>query len=294
MAEEGKSRLGRGLGALIGDLDTAAAAPARGGAPREVGIDRLSANPFQPRKTFREDDLEDLANSIREKGVIQPIVVRKAQGETDRYQIVAGERRWRAAQRAGLHLVPIVVKDFSDAEALEVAIIENVQRADLNAVEEAEGYKSLMDSFGYTQEKLSTLIGKSRSHIANTVRLLGLPDPVRTMIVKGELTAGHARALLGVTDPEAAARDIVKGGMTVRQAEHKARAKKPAAARAPKAKDADTRALEQNVSNALGLQVEISFAGDSRGGEVRIRYCSLEQLDDVCRRLIAPGIGAQM
>jgi len=262
------------------------------GEQRVVPIDQVHASKLNPRKHFREEELAELADSIRQKGIVQPIIVRADAGGG--YEIVAGERRWRAAQRAGQHQVPVIVRRYDDQQMLEVAIIENVQRADLNAVEEAEGYKSLMDSFGYTQEKLSTLIGKSRSHIANTVRLLGLPDPVRTMIVKGELTAGHARALLGVTDPEAAARDIVKGGMTVRQAEHKARAKKPAAARAPKAKDADTRALEQNVSNALGLQVEISFAGDSRGGEVRIRYCSLEQLDDVCRRLIAPGIGAQM
>jgi ParB family transcriptional regulator, chromosome partitioning protein len=293
MAEETPSRLGRGLAALIGE-DTAFAlgdkeAPAPKGV-REVPIEYLRANPFQPRHTFRPEDLEDLANSIREKGILQPIVVRPVAGAANSFEIVAGERRWRAAQAAQLHQVPVIVKELSDAESLEIAIIENVQRADLNAVEEAAGYERLMQQFEYTQDKLSKLIGKSRSHVANTLRLLSLPDGVRGLIEEGKLTAGQARPLIGHDDAEKFAREIVARGLSAREAEALTRKPDPAAASTkpkslPKAeKDADTLALEKNISDQLGLKVEIAYSGD-KGGEVRIAYKTLEQLDEICRRL---------
>lgn len=289
--------LGRGLSALLGEeSEPALPAPAaaRGG-PREVPIAWLKANPNQPRHSFKEEDLEDLTASIREKGVIQPILVRKIQGETDRYEIVAGERRWRAAQRAQLHDVPVIIKDLTDAEALELGLIENVQRADLNAVEEALGYRTLIDQFRYTQEQLAEVMGKSRSHVANTLRLLTLPDPVRAMIVDGALSAGHARTLIGRSDAEAMARTIVTRGLNVRAAEraragdgkHKPKGKRPKEA-APK--DADTRALEAQLSNALGLEVDVMF-DEAAGGHVLIRYKTLDQLDEICRRLTAAGGG---
>ncbi len=293
MAEETPSRLGRGLAALIGE-DTAFAlgdkeAPAPRGV-REVPIEYLRANPYQPRTTFRSEDLEDLANSVREKGILQPIMVRPLSGEPNAYEIVAGERRWRAAQAAQLHQVPVIIKELTDAESLEIAIIENVQRADLNAVEEAAGYERLMQQFSYTQEKLSQLIGKSRSHVANTLRLLALPQGVRGLIEEGKLTAGQARPLIGHADADKLAREIVTKGLSAREAE--ALARKPDAAPAGSKssggsrgeKDADTLALEKNISDQLGLKVEISFAGD-KGGEVKISYKTLEQLDEICRRL---------
>jgi ParB family chromosome partitioning protein len=296
MAEDGHSRLGRGLAALIGDdaafaMEDSIPASARGN--REAPIEHLRPNPFQPRHTFRDEELADLANSIREKGILQPIVVRSVKGEADRFEIVAGERRWRAAQRAQLHQVPIIVKELTDAESLEVAIIENVQRADLNAVEEAAGYERLMKQFEYTQDQVAKLIGKSRSHVANTLRLLVLPDSVKSLIEEGKLTAGHARPLIGLPNAEDIARDIASKGLSAREAE--ALAKKAANGNSPKpasahaiSKDADTAALERNISEQLGLKVEISFAGD-KGGEVRIQYKSLEQLDEVCRRLANRG-----
>ena len=299
MAEDSPSRLGRGLAALIGD-DAAFAlgdrdAPAPRGV-REVPIEFLRANPFQPRHVFREEDLADLSNSIREKGILQPIVVRPVAGEGEAYEIVAGERRWRAAQRAQLHQVPIIVKELTDAESLEIAIIENVQRADLNAVEEAAGYERLMAQFAYTQEQLSRLIGKSRSHVANTLRLLTLPKPVCGLIEEGKLTAGHARALIGVANAEELAKEIVARGLSVRETELLARKattgstapRRSGAGAASEGKDADTRALEKNISDQLGLKVEISFSGD-KGGEVRVHYKSLEQLDEICRRLAGRG-----
>ena len=301
MAEETPSRLGRGLAALIGE-DTAFALGERDAAQprgvREVPIEFLRANPFQPRHSFRAEDLEDLANSIREKGILQPIVVRPVEGQDNNFEIVAGERRWRAAQAAQLHHVPVIVKDLSDAESLEIAIIENVQRADLNAVEEAAGYERLMQQFDYTQDKLSKLIGKSRSHVANTLRLLSLPVSVRGLIEEGKLSAGQARPLIGHDDAEMFAREIVAKGLSAREAETLTR--KPVAAGGapsfkpkslPKAhKDADTLALEKNISDQLGLTVEISFSGE-KGGEVKIAYKTLEQLDEICRRLA--GRGAQ-
>jgi len=300
MAEEGHSRLGRGLAALIGDdaafaISESASVPARGA--REVPIEHLRPNPYQPRHVFREEDLADLAASIREKGVLQPILVRSAPGEADRYEIIAGERRWRAAQQAQLHQVPILIKELTDAESLEVAIIENVQRADLNAVEEAAGYERLMKQFEYTQDHVAKLIGKSRSHVANTLRLLNLPASVRSLIEEGKISAGHARPLIGIPNAESIARDIVAKGLNAREAE--ALAKKAAgggasSAKAPVsrfAKDADTVALERNIAEQLGLKVEISYAND-KGGEVRIHYKTLEQLDEVCRRLANRGRGA--
>jgi ParB family chromosome partitioning protein len=299
MADDTPSRLGRGLAALIGD-DAAFALGDQGGQAvlrgvREVPIEFLRPNPFQPRHTFREEDLADLSNSIREKGILQPIVVRPVAGETDAFEIVAGERRWRAAQRAQLHQVPILVKDLTDAESLEVAIIENVQRADLNAVEEAAGYERLAQQFDYTQEQLSKLIGKSRSHVANTLRLLTLPPSVKALIEDGSLSAGQARPLIGVDGAEEIAREIVAKGLSAREAEALARkastgssAPRRPASPAAAGKDADTAALERNISDQLGLKVEIVHAGD-KGGEVKVAYKTLDQLDEICRRLAGRG-----
>ncbi len=280
MAEDTRPRgLGRGLSALIGEEAPAARAEA-GRSARSIPIAFLRPNRFQPRKTFASEDLDDLAKSIREKGVLQPILVRPIAGEANAFEIVAGERRWRAAQMAKLHDVPVVVRELSDGESLELAIIENVQRADLNAIEEAAAYHELMDRFGYTQERLAQEVGKSRSHIANTLRLLKLPESVKAMIRDGRLTAGHARTLIGTADPEARAKAIVEAGLNVREAEARA---KPAATPA-RGKDADTRALEESVANVLGLAVQIVHKG-KKGGELRIAYKTLEQLDDLISRL---------
>lgn len=281
MAEEARHRgLGRGLSALLGEaVETTAPGQAARGS-RTVPVAFLKPNRFQPRRAFHEEELRELADSIHEKGMLQPIVVRPG-GAPDSFEIVAGERRWRAAQLAQLHEVPVTVREFSDAEALEIAIIENVQRADLNAIEEASAYHELMTRFHHTQEQLSSVIGKSRSHIANTVRLLKLPESVKTMIRDGQLSAGHARALLGVDDPERLAREIVARALNVRQAERKTRT--PRTKRKASLKDADTKALEGNISNVLGLAVEIDHRGQR--GVVKIFYKTLEQLDDVVRRL---------
>lgn len=289
MAEEqNRSRLGRGLAALIGDVgEPTAATPDRARGQKKVPTEFLRPNPRNPRRTFVEDDLEDLVNSIREKGIIQPILVRMMAGVDDVYEIIAGERRWRAAQRASLHEVPIVVIEAGDKEALEIAIIENVQRADLNPIEEALGYEKLAADYGYSQSDLAKAIGKSRSHIANTMRLAKLPDSVRTLLSSGALSAGHGRALLSVKDPEAIARRIVERGMTVRDVERIAQddtaEAKPHKIPQRKVKDPDTRALEKAIEDVLGLAVSIEHG--ARGGELRIRYKTLEQLDAVCRRL---------
>ncbi len=283
-----QGRLGRGLSSLIGDAEIDGIANDRGKGQREVPIEFLRANPNQPRQVFQPEELDELTNSIREKGVIQPIVVRPVGGDPNAFEIVAGERRWRASQRAGLHKVPVVVRDFSDAEAMEVAIIENVQRADLNPIEEAAGYQHLVEQFDYSQEQLAHVIGKSRSHIANTLRLLNLPMRVRDLLMGGQLSAGHARALITAGDPVSLAELIVAKGLSVREAEAAARAAKnrPKAAKRPKTltKDADTRELEGSVSAALGLAISIDHKGDA-GGEVRVKYKTLEQLDEICRRL---------
>jgi ParB family chromosome partitioning protein len=284
-AEDGRHRaLGRGLSALIGDEAPVGRNDASARAGRTVPVAFLRPNRFQPRKAFGADELNDLANSIREKGILQPILVRPVKGETDAFEIVAGERRWRAAQLAQLHDVPIVVRELSDGESLEFAIIENVQRADLNAVEEAAAYRELMEHFSYTQDRVAQEVGKSRSHVANTLRLLKLPESVQAMIRDGALTAGHARTLIGSSDPEARAREIIASALNVRESEQRSQVK-PGKART-REKDPDTKALEVNLSNMLGLKVQILHKGDA-GGEVRITYRSLEQLDDLCRRLNA-------
>jgi len=286
MAEERHRGLGRGLSALIGEAPAAIAKDAaQPKGVRTVPVAFLRPNRFQPRKTFAAEDLQDLSNSIREKGVLLPILVRPVAGEANIFEIVAGERRWRAAQMAQLHDVPVVVREMSDSESLELAIIENVQRADLNSVEEAGAYQELIDRFGYTQDRMAQEVGKSRSHIANTLRLLKLPDSVKAMVRDGRLTAGHARTLVGLADAEERARAIVEGGLNVRQAEQRSAKKtKPAVHHE---KDADTKALESSLTNMLGLKVQIADHGE-KGGELRIAYKTLEQLDDLIRRLNRP------
>jgi ParB family chromosome partitioning protein len=282
-----RKRLGRGLAALIGEMDRPqpvkeAPAPAADG---RVPIEFVSPNPRNPRRNFADAELDDLAQSIREHGIVQPVLVRPR--PDGRFEIIAGERRWRAAQRAGQTDIPVLVRDVNDRTALELAIIENVQRADLNPVEEALGYQQLIDEHAYTQADLGQVIGKSRSHVANTLRLLKLPESIRDMLVDGALSAGHARTLVTAADPAGLAKRIVDGGLSVRQAEALAQAPAPnAEARRqaqPAAKDADTLSLEKLLSDVTGLKVAISHK--QQGGEVRIAYRSLEQLDDLCRKL---------
>jgi len=285
MADEHRRHgLGRGLSALIGDeVPVAPKAEQTGKHPRTLPVAFLRPNRFQPRKTFAADDLNDLANSIREKGVLQPILVRPVAGEPNAYEIVAGERRWRASQLAKLHDVPVVVREMSDGESLELAIIENVQRADLNAIEEAAAYHELMDRFGYTQERVAQEVGKSRPHIANTLRLLKLPESVKAMLRDGRLTAGHARTLVGLPDAEARAKAIVENALNVREAEQRSPAKSGRVKRRS-GPDPDIEALESNLSSLLGLKVQIIDKA-AKGGELRIHYRTLEQLDDIIHRL---------
>jgi ParB family chromosome partitioning protein len=277
-----KMRLGRSLASLIGEGEGGELGEVEG--QRNVALDAIKAGRFNPRRNFSEEQIEELAVSIRERGLVQPLVVRPVRGEHEAYEIVAGERRWRAAQRANLHEVPVVVRAVTDNEAIEIAIIENVQREDLNAVEEAEGYRLLMDGHGYTQEDLSKVIGKSRSHLANTLRLLKLPESVQDLVRSGELTAGHARPLVGRGDAEALAARAVNLGLSVRQVEAltQERTAKP---KRQKSKDADTRAAESELHEALGLDVEIR-KGKGEKGELRIRYATLDQLEDVRHRLL--------
>lgn len=286
MNDNKPSRLGRGLAALIGDMATAEGVRGReaAGGARRVALGQVIANRANPRRDFDPDQLEELTNSVREKGVMQPLLVRPS-GEPNQYEIIAGERRWRAAQKAGLNDIPIIVRDVDDKEALELAIIENVQRVDLNPLEEAQGYGQLIDQFSYTQQDLAQVIGKSRSHVANTLRLLRLPQDVRDMLARGELTAGHARTLITADDPAGLARRIVEGGLSVREAEALGQ-KRPAPARKASGgtvKDADTVALERRLSDALGLAVSIEGKGES--GRIEIRYRTLEQLDAVSLKL---------
>ncbi|SPF79451.1 ParB/RepB/Spo0J family partition protein [Pseudoprimorskyibacter insulae] len=291
--------LGRGLSALMADVE-AAPTEASGGAEqarqpdRRIPIEDIVANPNQPRRKFTQDQLEELANSIRTKGVIQPLIVRPHPDAPGKFQIVAGERRWRASQMAQLHELPVIVRDFDDTEVLEVAIIENIQRADLNAIEEAAGFRQLMDRFGHTQEKLAEALGKSRSHIANLLRLLNLPDEVRDLVETGKLSAGHARALITSENPIELAKKVVAEALSVRQTEKlvkgetepkKAPTQSGASRSVPAEKDADTRALEGDLSAALGMSVSIEHDTGGEGGRVVIRYHSLDQLDDVCMRL---------
>jgi ParB family chromosome partitioning protein len=296
MAEEAaKPRLGRGLAALIGDFGDEAAVVDRGRGQRRVPIEFLKPNPRNPRKHYPAEELQQLAASIRERGLIQPIVVRPIQNLPDAFEIVAGERRWRAAQDAGLHEVPVVVVEIDDRTSLEFAILENVQRSDLNPIEEANGYSRLMQEFAYTQEALAKVIGKSRSHIANMMRLTDLPGPIQTLLVNRQISAGHGRALLAVKDPLTIAKRIVDEGLSVRQVEEIAQddagqrdSKAEAAPRKKSAeKDPDTRALEKALEDVLGLRVGIAHKG--QGGELRIHYSTLEQLDALCRRLNPAG-----
>jgi ParB family chromosome partitioning protein len=291
MAEEGaRSRLGRGLAALIGDVGGESPIE-RPRSQRKLPIGSLRPNARNPRRVFSSAELDELAASLRERGIIQPIVVRPLRDAPDGYEIIAGERRWRAAQRAGLHEVPIVVIEATDAEALQLAIIENVQRADLNPLEEAQGYRALIDEFGNTQEDIARIVGKSRSYVANTLRLLKLPEPVKAYINAGKLDAGHARMLIGDADAEALAEEIVARDLNVRQVEAMARErarlrnKKPAGkSRGPITKDADVMAFEKRVSDAIGLVVRIDHRDDR--GTLTIRYENLEQLDDLVQRLV--------
>jgi ParB family transcriptional regulator, chromosome partitioning protein len=284
---EKPTRLGRGLAALIGDMATVEGARVtESGGVKRLPVDFIIANRANPRRTFDNDQLEELTNSIREKGVMQPLLVRPST-DPNIFELIAGERRWRAAQRAGLHDVPVIVRDVDDKEALELAIIENVQRADLNPLEEAMGYGQLIEQFDYTQQDLAQVIGKSRSHVANTLRLLRLPEDVREMVSSGSLTAGHARTLITAEDPATLARQIVSGGLSVREAEALSQQRDIAGTKKPSAsaqeRDADTVALERRLSDALGLSV--SLAHSERGGKLEIRYKTLEQLDGICVKL---------
>ena len=279
-----KRGLGRGLSAL---LEEASEAPEDGGiAPeRDMPIELIRRNPDQPRKHFDEDEINELAASIRRRGILQPILVRPGVADGE-YQIVAGERRWRAAQKAGLREVPVIIRTLDESEVLEIGILENVQRSDLNAVEEAAAYRTLMQRFGHTQDLVAEMVGKSRSHVANTLRLLSLPEQVQAWVIEGKLTAGHARAVMGAPDPLLLARQIIDNGLSVREAEALAkRAAAPASASSkPSAqKDADTRALERRLSEILGLIVSIEDRGGK--GEVRVKYATLEQLEAVCGKL---------
>src|SRR5215510_2340633 len=282
---QGPRGLGRGLSALLGEAAPEPPPPVAetdGGAKsRTLPVAFLKPNRFQPRKAFDAEELKELADSIKEKGVLQPILVRPTDNK-ESFEIVAGERRWRAAQLAKLHEIPVIIRPMSDGESLEIAIIENVQRAGLNAIEEALGYQELISKFSYTQEKLSDVIGKSRPHIANMIRLLKLPDSIKEMITDGRLSAGHARTLVGSPNPEQLAKEILSGGLNVRQAEKKAAAPK-APPKKPTPKDADTKALESSISNSLGMNVEIENKGER--GVVKIYYKNLEQLDEIVRRL---------
>jgi ParB family chromosome partitioning protein len=288
MAEEARSRLGRGLAALIGDVGEESAVLERTRSQRRVPIEFLRPNPRNPRRNFPDVELDELAASIRERGIIQPILVRTIRGAADAYEIIAGERRWRAAQRAAVHDVPIILLEVDDREALELAIIENVQRTDLNPLEEAAGYQALIDEFAHAPDAVAKIVGKSRSHVANTLRLLKLPDEVKGYLADGQISAGHARALLGQADPVALAREIIAQRLNVRQVEAIAQeqaeqAGKTAKTRRRVVKDADTLTLEKRLSDALGLAVAIEHRG--KGGELRIRYKTLDQLDEVIRRL---------
>jgi ParB family chromosome partitioning protein len=288
MAEEAKSRLGRGLAALMGDVSDEAAVVERVRAQRRVPIEFLRPNPRNPRKDFAEAELEALASSIRERGVIQPILVRGVQDTPDVYEIIAGERRWRAAQRAGLHDVPIVLIEASDRESLEFAIIENVQRADLNPLEEAAGYKRLSEEFDYDAEDIAKFVGKSRPHVANTMRLLLLPESVQAYLRDGRITAGHARMLIGQPDALDFAETIVRKGLNVRQVEAWAKRAGDAPPRARKRSgtDPDAEALAKRLTDMLGLTVKIEHRPDG-SGTLSVAYRTLEQLDAVAEKLAA-------
>jgi ParB family chromosome partitioning protein len=296
MADEARSRLGRGLASLIGDVGGEAAhveRPSRN--QRKVPIEFLKANPRNPRRAFADAELAELAASIKQHGVIQPIVVRPVKGSNDRFEIIAGERRWRASQIAGLHEVPIVPLDVTDSAAMEIAIIENVQREDLNAMEEAQGYHALAETYKHSQDEIAKIVGKSRSHVANMMRLTKLPEDVQGLIASGQLSNGHARALINLPDASGAAKRIIAEGLNVRQTEALAHEEgvperapqKPRTSSPKAAKDADTIALEKRVSDVLGLKVSVDHRDP--GGTVIIKYRDLDQLDEILKRLDSEG-----
>ncbi|UTP39654.1 ParB/RepB/Spo0J family partition protein [Phenylobacterium sp. LH3H17] len=287
MAE--KRGLGRGLSALLGDVEETNLATGTGEAAsvREIPIELIHANPDQPRTHFAAAEIDELADSIRGKGVLQPILVRPDPGAAGGFQIVAGERRWRASQKAGLRVMPALIRELDDRQVLEIAVIENVQRANLNPMEEAAAYQQLVDRFGHTQDEVAQSVGKSRSHVANTLRLMNLPASVRDLVLEGKLTAGHARAILTAEDPARLAQEIVARGLSVRDAEALVRKPSAGKARSRPTKDTDTLALESDLSDVLGLDVEVVDRGGV--GELRIKYATLEQLDELCRRLTTRG-----
>jgi ParB family chromosome partitioning protein len=294
MIDDGKRRgLGRGLSALLGDPSTEEVTDDAPKTVRTMPVETLHPGRFQPRRHFDEERIADLVESVREKGVLQPLLVRRDPEDDSTFEIIAGERRWRAAQLAQLHEVPVIVKEFTDREALEVALVENLQRQDLSPLEEADGYRRLLDEFHHTQEDLAKAVGKSRSHVANTLRLLALPDPIKTMLDGGQLTAGHARALLTSADPVKLAQQVVAKGLNVRQTEKlvqqpdKKAGGNGAAKLRDTTKDPDTAALERDLQQILGLKVNIRFHG--KGGDLTITYGSLEQLDDILHRLSHGG-----
>jgi ParB family transcriptional regulator, chromosome partitioning protein len=280
---ENRPRLGRGLAALLGGPNPSNAEASRGS--RQTPIEFLRPNPRNPRKLFDEAELDELAASIKERGIIQPVIVRAISGVADAYEIIAGERRWRAAQRAGLHEIPVLIVEAGDREALEIAIVENVQRADLNALEEAAGYAKLGADHGYSHSDIARVVSKSRSHVANTLRLTHLPEHTRSLLAGGKISPGHARALLAVTDPDALANRIVAEGLTVRDierlGENSGKTARPRKGAAPI--DADTKALQDKLALALGTKVTIRHGGET--GEIRIAFRDFDQLDDFCRRL---------
>lgn len=290
-----KRGLGRGLSALMADVgvDEGPQTTSVRATDEMVPIEKISPNPDQPRRRFTDDDLEDLAASIKAKGILQPLIVRQDPSGLYDYQIVAGERRWRAAQLVQQHQVPVIVKELTDTEVLEIAIIENIQRADLNPIEEAAGYRQLMDRFGHTQERLAEALGKSRSHIANLLRLLGLPSDVQKLVTEGQLTAGHARALITSDKASELARSVVAKGLSVRETEKLAKgtpepdgaSSKETPARQKMPKDADTVALERDLAANLNMGVRIDHQPNKENGSVTISYASLEQLDELCRIL---------
>jgi ParB family chromosome partitioning protein len=286
---EHRPRLGRGLAALLGSAPEEPEAQALARSVRKAPIEFLRPNPRNPRKRFADSELDELAGSIKERGVIQPVLVRAIPRVADAYEIIAGERRWRAAQRAGLHEIPIIVVEAGDREALEIAIIENVQRADLNALEESAGYAQLGADHGYSHADIARIVGKSRSHVANTLRLTNLPEHTRGLLAEGQISAGHARALLAVPHPDVIADRIVAEGLTVRDVERMGE-NAGAATRAkakPRETDADTAALAEKLGLALGAKVAIRHSGES--GDIRIAFRNFEQLDDFCRRLCQPA-----
>lgn len=290
--------LGRGLSALMADVDLTSGRAGTDASLEELSsviklpIELLKANPDQPRKDFSEDDMESLCQSVQEKGVIQPLIVRRTESSPETYQIVAGERRWRAAQRVQLHEVPVIIRPLTDTEVLEIAIIENIQRADLNVIEEALGFKQLQEKFGHTQEQLSKALGKSRSHIANLLRLLTLPEEVLGWVRQGQLSGGHARALVTSDNPVDLARRVISSKLSVRETEKLAKgAGKKGSTPKPKSnapeKDADTRALEDDLSASIGMPVEINHKDNSESGQIIVKYKDFSELDEICRRLAA-------